>query len=195
ITSSLEPGHALLAGGVPHTPCRAGQHWAWDGVRFDVLHPTDDEVAAARKPNAVSCVLRVADASGRSVLITGDIEAPQEAALLRRGAAALASSVLLVPHHGSRTSSTEAFLDAVRPRTAIVQAGYRSRFGHPAPDVIARYADRGIEVVRSDQCGAWLWHDGVAACTRDVRRRYWHWSPPVGGANVANQQGPGAPQP
>ncbi|MDO8375957.1 MAG: hypothetical protein Q7S91_02060, partial [Aquabacterium sp.] len=71
----------------------------------------------------------------------------------------------------------------------------RSRFGHPAPDVMARYAERGIEVVRSDQCGAWLWQDGMAACTRDVRRRYWHWSPPVGGANVANQQGPGAPQP
>ena len=197
--SALAPDHALLASGRPHTPCRAGQQWAWDGVRFEVLHPTPDDVATARKPNAVSCVLRVADGQGRSVLITGDIESPQEAALLRRGAAALASSVLLVPHHGSRTSSSAAFLDAVRPRTAIVQAGYRSRFGHPAPDVMARYAERGIDVVRSDQCGAWLWQDGMAACTRDVRRRYWHWtrhwSPPGGGADVANQQGPGAPQP
>jgi competence protein ComEC len=107
-------------------------------------------------------------------------------ALLQRQGGALASTVLIVPHHGSRTSSTAAFLDAVQPQLAIVQAGYRSRFGHPAPDVLARYAERGIDVVRTDQCGAWLWHDGAAHCTRDVRRRYWHWAAPVGGANVAN---------
>jgi hypothetical protein len=73
-------------------------------------------VAFAGKPNAVSCVLRVQDAQGRSLLITGDIEAAQEAALLRRTGAALASTMLVVPHHGSRTSSTAAFLDAVQPR-------------------------------------------------------------------------------
>ena len=177
---------ALLAGPVPHQPCLAGQGWTWDGVRFEVLHPTPADVATATKPNAVSCVLRVQDAQGRSALLTGDIEAPQEAALLQRQGNALASTVLIVPHHGSRTSSTAAFLDAVQPEKAVVQAGYRSRFGHPAPDVLARYADRRIDVVRTDQCGAWLWHDGAAACTRDVRRRYWHWTAPVGGANVAN---------
>jgi competence protein ComEC len=192
ITSSLEPGHRLLASGVPHTPCRAGQSWAWEGVQFDLLHPTPDDVVAARKPNAVSCVLRVSDAHGRSLLLTGDIEAPQEAALLQRPGTLLASTLLLMPHHGSRTSSSAAFLEAVQPTTALVQAGYRSRFGHPAPDVLARYADRGIEVVRSDQCGAWLWQDQAASCTRDVRRRYWHWGAPVGGANVANQTGRGA---
>lgn len=192
ITSSLEPGHPLLASAVPHTPCRAGQSWAWDGVQFDLLHPTPEDVAAARKPNAVSCVLRVRDAQGRSLLLTGDIEAPQEAALLQRSGAMLASMLLLVPHHGSRTSSSAAFLDAVQPTTALVQAGYRSRFGHPAPEVLARYADRRIEVVRSDQCGAWLWQDQAASCTRAVRRRYWHWGAPVGGANVANQTGSGA---
>ena len=208
LTSSLEPGHPLLASAMPHTPCRAGQGWSWDGVQFDLLHPTPEDVAAARKPNAVSCVLRVMDASGRSLLLTGDIELAQEAALLQRSGGALASTLMLVPHHGSRTSSGAAFLDAVRPRTALVQAGYRSRYGHPAPDVLARYAERGIEVVRSDQCGAWLWHDPVASCTREVRRRYWHWVAPVGGAqvgakagadgvaidgaNVANQPGSGA---
>jgi competence protein ComEC len=186
LQSSLEAGHPLLSGPLPHRPCEAGQGWAWDGVRFEVLHPTPAEVVAATKPNAVSCVLRVVDAQGRSALLTGDIEAPQEAALLQRQGGALASTVLIVPHHGSRTSSTAAFLDAVQPQLAIVQAGYRSRFGHPAPDVLARYAERGIDVVRTDQCGAWLWHDGAAHCTRDVRRRYWHWAAPVGGANVAN---------
>ena len=126
------------------------------------------------KPNAVSCVLRVAGANG-SVLLTGDIEAAQEAALLARGAA-LASDVLLVPHHGSRTSSTAPFIAAVGARTAVVQAAYRSRFGHPAPDVVERYTARGIELVRSDRCGAWtLPADGTpAVCERQAARRYWH---------------------
>ena len=195
LSSSLEPGHALLSGALPHRPCRAGQQWQWDGVRFEVLHPTADDVAAARKPNALSCVLRIEDAQGRSALLTGDIEAPQEAAMLRRDRAALASSLLLVPHHGSRTSSSQAFLEAVQPRTAMVQAGYRSRFGHPAPDVMARYEALGIEVMRSDRCGAWLWHSGRPSCTRDALRRYWHWQAPEGGASVANQVSPGVQKP
>ena len=200
LQSSLEPGHTLLAQAqqraVPQRRCDAGQHWQWDGVQFDLLHPTATEHAEAKKSNALSCVLRIADGQGRSALLTGDIEAPQEAALLQRQAQgstpALASTVLLVPHHGSRTSSTADFLAAVRPQIAVVQAGYRSRYGHPAPDVLARYTAQGIEIVRSDRCGAWLWHDGAAACTRDVRRRYWHWTAPVGGAIVATQEGPGA---
>ena len=113
--------------------------------------------------------------------------------MLRRTGAALASTMLVVPHHGSRTSSTAAFLDAVQPELAVVQAGYRSRFGHPAADVLGRYAERGITVVRTDSCGAWLWHDGAQACTRDVRRRYWHATPPAAGAVVANPSGPGVP--
>lgn len=172
--SSLASDHPLVLNR-PHTRCDDGQSWRWDGVRFDLLHPTPDEHAAATKPNAVSCVLKVTDAQGRSLLLTGDIEAPQEAALLQRHAADLPSTWLLVPHHGSRTSSSAAFLDAVHPQTALVQAGYRSRFGHPAPDVLARNDERHIDVVRTDRCGAWMWHDGAAACTRTVRARYWHW--------------------
>ena len=190
--SSLEDAHPLRARGLPHTRCEAGQAWDWDGVHFEVLHPLASDYDRPLKPNALSCVLRVADARGRSVLLTGDIEAPQEAALLQRQGAVLASTLLLVPHHGSRTSSSPAFLDMVQPGTALVQAGYRSRFGHPAPDVVARYAERGITVVRSDQCGAWLWHDGAATCTRAVHRRYWHWQADASGANVANPAGPGA---
>jgi competence protein ComEC len=182
ISSSLEAGHPLRDGTVPHQPCAAGQRWDWDGVRFEVLHPLPGAVAA--KPNHLSCVLRVQEAggggsSGRSLLLTGDIEAPQEAALLQRLAdgsgPALASEALLVPHHGSRTSSTPAFLAAVAPRVAVVQAAYRSRFGHPAPEVVQRYTDRGIEVVRTDRCGAWHWRaDGSEHCERAGRRRIWH---------------------
>ncbi|MFO1270300.1 MAG: DNA internalization-related competence protein ComEC/Rec2 [Rubrivivax sp.] len=173
LSSSLEPQHPLRARPVSHQRCLAGQAWDWDGVHFEVLHPTEADYATATKPNALSCVLRIA---GRetSLLLTGDIEAPQEAALLARGAP-VASDVLLVPHHGSRTSSTPAFLDAVAPRTAVVQAAYRSRFGHPAPDVVARYEERGIEVVRSDRCGAWtLPAAAPAVCERIAARRYWH---------------------
>ena len=179
LSSSLENGHPLRDGhAVPHTPCMAGQAWSWDGVRFEVLHPLADDLAQKLKSNALSCVLRVQGVNG-SLLLTGDIEAAQEAALVQRAGAALRSDVLLVPHHGSRTSSSGAFLDAVAPRTAVAQAGYRSRYGHPAAEVLARYAARGIPVQRSDLCGAWTMPATVASgevpgCERGRARRYWH---------------------
>ena len=179
VSSSLPPAHALRhTPGIEQHTCQDGQAWVWDGVRFEVMHPQPGDEERPLKPNAKSCVLRVTAAAGApgmaSVLLTGDTEAAQEASLLRHDPAALRSDVLLVPHHGSRTSSTAAFLDAVAPRLALVQAGYRSRYGHPAPDVLARYAQRGIEVRRSDTCGGWVWQGEQAACTRDERRRYWH---------------------
>jgi competence protein ComEC len=178
IVSSLAADHPLRQRGVAHRRCDAGQRWTRDGVAFEVLHPRAEDHARPLKPNALSCVVRVADAEGRSVLLTGDIEAAQEAALVARLGAGLGSELLLVPHHGSRTSSTAAFLDAVAPRVALVQAGYRSRFGHPAPDVLARYDARAIAVVRTDRCGAWTWRDGQSDCERARGRRYWHWTPP-----------------
>jgi competence protein ComEC len=198
MSSSLEDGHPLRARGVPHQMCGAGQGWSWDGVRFEVLHPAADALIQGTrpaKPNAVSCVLRIEDARGRSVLLTGDIEAAQEAALVDGQRERLRSDVLIVPHHGSRTSSTPAFLDAVSPSVAVVQAGYRNRFRHPAPIVLARYAQRNITVVRSDHCGAWTWRNGIGQCERDAGRRYWHFradgqtSPapaPVRGPEVAS---------
>jgi competence protein ComEC len=172
--SSLEAGHPLRRLPVPQDECRAGRAWVWDGVRFEVLHPVAPDAAA--KPNTQSCLLRITDADGRRVLLTGDLEAAQEAALsLGPQAHRLRADVMMVPHHGSRTSSSAVFLDRVGPRLAFVQAAYRSRFGHPAPDVLARYAERGITVVRSDRCGAWTWHgDGPGVCSRETARRYWH---------------------
>ncbi len=175
--SSLEVDHPLRqAGAVPHTACQAGQRWAWDGVQFEVLHPLPaDLVQPGIKSNALSCVLRASGAAG-SVLLTGDIEAAQEAALVQRAGTALRSDLLLVPHHGSKTSSTPVLLDAVQPQQAVAQAAYRSRFGHPAPVVLARYAERGIAVQRSDRCGAFTWHGAAApaVCERSRARRYWH---------------------
>lgn len=194
-SSSLAADHPLLALAAVHQRCDAGQQWQWDGVEFEVLHPSADDHGRESKPNAVSCVLRVHDAAGRSVLLTGDIEAPQETALVARLGSQLHSTLLLVPHHGSKTSSSNAFLDAVRPQIAMVQAGYRSRFGHPAPEVLARYQARGIMLVRSDRCGAWTWNDGAFQCAREARRRYWHWSDPALGAEVASPGDEGEKRP
>jgi competence protein ComEC len=179
LDSSLEDRHPLLAlasaNNVTTQRCSAGQAWQADGVRFTVLRPEAADYERPMKSNAMSCVVRV-EGSAQSALLTGDMEAEQERALLANvPGGALRSDVLLVPHHGSRTSSTAALLDAVRPRVAVVQAGYRNRFGHPAPDVMARYAERGIDVVRSDRCGAWRWAaDGAMSCERQLSRRYWH---------------------
>lgn len=172
-------GQAITSATLPaHEPCHAGARWHWDGVRFEVLHPGATALGDARRsPNSLSCVLAITDVNGRRALLAGDLEAAQEAELVIRLGPELRSEILLVPHHGSRTSSSEAFLDAVAPEVAVVQAAYRSRFGHPAPQVVQRYVERGINLVRTDHCGAWLWHDGAHACTRTVNRRYWHWSP------------------
>jgi competence protein ComEC len=197
LRSSLEPGHPLLAGRL-NLPCVAGQRWEWDGVQFEFLHPPTATPAPGTKPNAQSCVLRVRANDGFSALLTGDIEAAQEQALVDRLGAALRSDILLVPHHGSQTSSTAAFLAAVAPRVAVIQVGYRSRFGHPHPAVISRYAEAGVAVERTDQCGAWAWRDGGAWCTRTVRRRYWHApgaeASPAGGAVVASETVAGEPE-
>jgi len=177
--TSLAAGNPLRANPLPHRTCEAGQGWEWDGVRFAMLHPFAGDYRPGAKTNALSCVLRVVGADGASALLTGDVEAPGEARLVARArdepAASLHSDVLVVPHHGSRTSSTDAFLEAVHPAVAVIQVGYRSRYGHPAPEVVERYAAHGIAVVRSDFCGAWVWAAGQARCTRTLRRRYWQW--------------------
>ena len=271
LLSSIPAGHALQSLR-PALRCQAGQHWQWDGVRFEVLHPTPQDYARAQaaastggRPddNALSCVLRVqaapagtaghasaqipaeipagspdgsarhmpnygpdnapehrsggqpapppdAPSPGRpsprhngkppdsapgsnpgnaphsarnapqppAALLTGDIQAAQERALLaRHGSAALRAQWLLAPHHGSRSSSSAAFIDAVAPRWAVVQAGWRNRFGHPAPQVLARYAARGAQVVSTPQCGAALWRSarpGEMQCQRPLAQRYWH---------------------
>ncbi|MCA6216194.1 DNA internalization-related competence protein ComEC/Rec2 [Ideonella sp. B7] len=189
LRASLVAGHPLL-GRVPDTvPCQAGQQWSWDGVDFQVLHPFTP-AREGEASNAQSCVLRVRDAAGRQALLTGDIELAQEEALVRRWGTELRSEVLVVPHHGSHTSSGAEFLAAVAPQTAVMQQGYLNRFGHPHAEVLARYRQFGIKVVRTDDCGAWTWNDGGAECTRDVHPHYWQWGdrkpPPEAGAVVAS---------
>ena len=178
--SSLEGGHALHSLRPGWTRCQAGQSWVWDGVRFEVLHPP--VAMDSPRPNAVSCVLRIghSSASGQahgpaSALLAGDIEAAQEQALVQAGLAPV--DVLLVPHHGSKTSSSAAFLQALQPKLALVQAGYRNRYGHPAEPVLARYRAQGIALVESTRCGAARWHSDAPTqvqCERERAHRYWH---------------------
>ena len=193
LLSSLDANHELLALRASRR-CESGQLWQWDGVDFAVLHPAATDYDAIQKTNAMTCVLRVSNGA-RTALLAGDIEQAQETRLVAaaargeplapaaadaRGPAASASwlraDVLLVPHHGSKTSSSEGFLDAVQPSVALVQAGYRNRFGHPADSVLERYRRRDIAVIDSPHCGAALWRSDAAgdvACQRERAPRYW----------------------
>ena len=182
LLGSIEPSHDLWMMR-PGQRCVAGQSWNWDGVDISVLHPRAADYDAPAKPNALSCVLRIQSAGrpGQAVsvaLLAGDIESAQEKRLVS-DASALAADLLLVPHHGSKTSSSDAFLDTVSPRIALVQNGYRNRFGHPAAAPMARYAARGIPVYESPQCGAMMWRSidpEVVTCHRPAQQRYWHHS-------------------
>jgi competence protein ComEC len=156
--------------------CAAGARWRWDGVDFEFLHPPPGWEAARR--NNQSCVLRVA-AGGGTMLLTGDIERAAEGILSVKD---IRSDVLLVPHHGSRTSSSEAFIAAVAPRWAVVAAGYRNRFGHPAAEVLARYERAGARVLRTDLDGAvrivLAQNFTRVEAERARRPRYWRPVPP-----------------
>lgn len=150
--------------GLRGRPCRAGDGWLWDGVRFRVLSPD-----AGYDGNDASCVIEVDDGRGRA-LLAGDIERAAE-----RRMAARRATFLLVPHHGSRTSSTPAFVDGVCPRFAVVSAGFRNRFGHPHPEVLERYRSVGAHVLETASLGAIAWRSeapGVVRAGRDDRR-YW----------------------
>ena len=158
-------------------PCLAGKSWQWDGVEFAFLHPARAADAGEMAGNHFSCVLRIASA-GQRMLLTSDIEAVDEAEMLARDADALRAEVLLVPHHGSRTSSSPAFVKAVAANEVIFPVGYRNRFGHPKAEVVERHLAQGSRLWRSDREGAVMVRlapDGIdMQAQRQLVRRYWH---------------------
>ena len=180
VLSSLPHDHPLADG--PGTAaferCADGMRWRWDGVDFDVLHPTPAAYADPRaRTNDLSCVVRIAAGEAR-VLLAGDIEARSESRLLHERRDVLAADALVVPHHGSRTSSTPRFVAAVDPAIAIFTPGYRNRFGHPRPEVVARYVARGAATLRTDRDGAIAFDAGPSRIAgveraRAVAARYW----------------------
>ncbi|MDB5775877.1 MAG: internalization-related competence protein ComEC/Rec2 [Herbaspirillum sp.] len=181
VYTSLPARHRIVRAAAQHRRCIAGQHWQWDGVTFDMLHPTA-AVYANRKgsPNARSCVLKISNGK-HAVLLPGDIGAAQEKDLIDRlGAHRLRASVLLAPHHGSKTSSSPAFLQAVDPAIAVFQTGYRNRFHHPQAKIYDRYRDSGIRRLRTDQTGAITLQLGTVVLYQTYRQqhaRYWHSGP------------------
>lgn len=154
--------------------CRRGESWRWDGVDFSLLHPPFP--SRDSRGNDDSCVLMVT-AGRESVLLPGDIEAGAEHNLLG-SSAALQAQVLVAPHHGSKTSSTEAFIKAVQPQWVLYPVGYRNRYGFPRPDVSARYRQAGVIELESFQSGALSMTLGGGGLEprawRHSARRYWH---------------------
>lgn len=177
ILTSISPDKLLVKVMPTHRPCLAGQHWEWDGIRFDVLYPSsDDYLEKSSKTNSLSCVLKV---SGEhySMLLTGDIGGREEHELVARYGKTLHADILAVPHHGSATSSTWPFILAVSPEIAVFQTGYLNRYGHPNPRVIDRYELMKTHLYRSDRDGAILMKIGQGIETvrhRPENARYWH---------------------
>jgi competence protein ComEC len=178
LASSLPQGHALNALVAAPRRCLAGESWDWDGVRLAFLHPRPDDVSVRR--NNQSCVMRI-EAGGAAMLLTGDVERLAELSLLHHQE--VRAEVMLVPHHGSRTSSSAEFIQAVAPRWAIVAVGYRNRFGHPNAEVLERYTSIGTSIFRTDRDGAIHVLLGRAEVQvegeRARRPRYWRGVPPV----------------
>jgi len=156
-------------------PCLNGQTWVWDEVRFEILHPSP---GGKLRGNDRSCVLRVDSRHGQA-LLPGDISARAERFLLHEQPHRLPATLLIAPHHGSRTSSTELFIDRVRPTLVLLPVGYRNRYRHPHPDVLARYQARGVEIADSPSAGAVQVRFDPTGWRmdrdRDIRRRYWHY--------------------
>ncbi len=163
--------------------CIKDDQWQWDGVDFKVLSPPEDY---PQNDNNRSCVLRVSNAS-HSLLLTGDIQKKTEKLLLAYAneeesnevESDVQSEVISVPHHGSKTSSTEAFLQAVSPKLALIPAGYRNRFGHPKDKVLARYKRMGVDVMGTVESGAITVKfpadedDFEVEAYREEKRRFW----------------------
>jgi competence protein ComEC len=154
VISSLPNTHPMLQFAAHNETCRDGQSWDWDGVHFEILHPDKSFVGdSLGHNNEGSCVLRVSTGQ-QSVLLAADIEHESESQILKRHAKELPSTLLVVPHHGSKSSSSQAFVDAVHPQYAVFTPGYLNRFGHPKPEVVERYRAAGSQLLRSDEDGA-----------------------------------------
>ena len=195
--AQLVAGHSLHEAMMDNEKiCTAGQRWVWDGVVFQILSPDlageDGAKASASKPASIkrnnrSCVLRVSSPAG-SVLFTGDIEKRVERRLVEKyvspSASLLASDILMVPHHGSNTSSSRSFIEAVDPKIALISVGYKNRYRLPSEKVTARYQRYGIELYDTAASGAvsiTLREGGIMDILRyrQQARRYWHHVVPI----------------
>lgn len=181
VSSSLPDGHPLLQQTADRQRCINGQSWQWDGVQFEMLHPDTASYGKEKiSKNNRGCVLRISIGK-EHILLAADIEKESEQQLLEKHADKLPAGLLVVPHHGSKTSSTDTFVTAVRPGYAVFTVGYLNRFGHPKQEVVQRYAQSGAKILRSDEDGAILVEMNAQGLQvepyRKTHRRYWTHSP------------------
>ena len=169
--------------------CQAGQVWRWDDVEFNVLHPPEHQYAmSGYDDNDRSCVIEVTTGGSARVpkqraLLAGDVGRLSEMNLIERNVLRPVD-LLVVPHHGSKSSSSEAFLMGVQPRLAVIPVGHRNRYGHPHAEVLARYRQHDIRVMRTDREGALTVYLNntldptlgtvKVESARDEMKRYWH---------------------
>ena len=169
-------GEPLTVAGRSFERCSQGQSWIWDGIRFEILYPQSESIYEG---NNASCVLRISNRR-HSLLLTADIEKPAERILSNHRS--LSSDVMLVPHHGSRTSSTAEFISAVSPTIAVVTSGYRNRFALPKSDIVNRYYERDIQVLDTSKAGALIFNFPLDQnfdfqSYRMHKQRYWRSRP------------------
>jgi competence protein ComEC len=166
---------------IPAIPCRFGQQWAWDGVEFYIWHPNEFTVFEdqhPRKPNEVSCVLEVRNQS-TSFWLTGDVEKQGEAEITERLTQEALNKlsdkglIFMAPHHGSKTSSSQELLMALRPDEAFAQNGYRNRYGHPHPTVTARYQSMHIPFYQTPNTGAQVWEFSGKSGSKQMEPLFW----------------------
>ncbi|KAF0193159.1 MAG: competence protein ComEC [Gammaproteobacteria bacterium] len=156
--------------------CTDDLTWSWNRVQFTMLQP---DGVHFDKGNNRSCVLHVMTASG-AILLPGDIEKSAERWLVNHRGAQLKADILVAPHHGSNTSSTQEFIDAVQPGYVLFPVGYRNRYGFPRPKVVERYRAAGATLLESSHHGAITFRlaaaEGavLAKTYRQFARRYWH---------------------
>ena len=154
-------------------PCKAGQGWQWDEIEFTILSPGTESFDTE---NNNSCVLKV---SGKhfSFLLPGDIEQRAESRLVAQYGSDLSSSVLIAPHHGSKTSSSLSFLEQVNPEVILIPSGYMNRFGFPHKQVLQRYQSRNITYFDTSKNGAISLKTDEQSLTielaRQVQKKYW----------------------
>jgi len=155
--------------------CQAGQTWEWDGVIFRMLYPSPELLG---QDNNSSCVLHIETKNG-SILLTGDIEKPAEAYLVAHAALQLPATILIAPHHGSQTSSTQDFVTAVHPNTVFFPVGYKNRYQFPSKIVVARYQQAGTAMFDTAKSGAIMVGAGgvntIKIITqRSLEKNIWH---------------------
>ncbi|TQV81327.1 DNA internalization-related competence protein ComEC/Rec2 [Exilibacterium tricleocarpae] len=178
-TGLVLAGEADPMPGAVLSPCRAGTSWQWDAVTFTLLAPALawDEADNIGAGNDRSCVLLVEYAEQR-ILLPGDISVRSEVKLLAAGSVAGPLSVLVAPHHGSNTSSSPAWVDALQPAFVVFSTGYGNRYRHPHAAVVERYRAGGAVLLNTAVTGAveFVWHADTAPAViryRQRQRRYW----------------------